>query len=197
MDGRIEPVSQDFGVFIEWWCYGLFGKLDVETAAYWISLLFGFQVFVQKMEKIAQLSKSQPKLKSTSISEYDVLTIWDALSYVIREELSKRKGVVVPGFGTFTFVEHRLDIGTNNTQLVKMKPFFLLSDKFAQYTRDIVEVVVNEAFTAIDHFIRSDGVVSIPFNGLGVFSVADHSPKPKKLATFKFYEDILSYLPNH
>ena len=181
------------------------------------------------MEKIAQLSKSQPKLKSTSISEYDVLTIWDALSYVIREELSKRKGVVVPGFGTFTFVEHRLDIGTNNTQLVKMKPFFMLSDKFAQthsvdfekehvnlavpvsrlnyvaiseltqrkYTRDVVEIVVNEAFTAIDHFIRSDGVISIPFNGLGVFSVVDHSPKPKKLATFKFYEDILSYLPNH
>ena len=66
-----------------------------------------------------------------------------------------------------------------------------------KYTRDIVEIVVNEAFTAIDHFIRSDGVISIPFNGLGVFTVSDHSPKPKKLAKFTFYEDILSYLPNH
>ena len=104
-------------------------------------------------------------------------------------------GVVLPGFGTFTFVEQRLDVGTNNTQLVKMKPFFMLSDKFAQthslsfekehinatipvsrinyvaineltkrnYTRDLVEIVINEAFVAIDHIIRDD--ISIPFNG--------------------------------
>ena len=181
------------------------------------------------MEKIVKLSKSQPTLKTSSISEFDVLLIWDALSYVIREELSKRKGVVIPGFGTFTFVEQRLDIGTNNTQLVKMKPFFLLSDKFAQlhsvdyekeyinssipvsrinyvaineltkrkYSRDVVEIVLNEAFTALDHFIRQDGEISIPFNGLGVFSVSEMNPKPKKIATFKFYTDILSQLPNN
>lgn len=180
------------------------------------------------MEQIARRcsAESNSKLKISSISEKDVLIIWDALAYTIRDEMSKKRGVVLPGFGTFTFVEKRLDIG-NKKELLKLKPFFLLSDKFAQihyldyekdfvntaipvhrinysaiseltkrkYSRDVVESILNEAFNAIDHFIRTDKVISLPFNGLGVFNVVDVNPKPKKQAFFEFSSVMEKYMP--
>ena len=110
---------------------------------------------------------------------------------------------------------------------MKLKPFFLLSDKFAQkhslefekehhntaiqvnrinysavydlakrkYSRDIIETVINEAFTAVDHFLRSEGVIAIPFNGLGVLRVGDVNPKPKKQAVFEFSSAMVNHLP--
>ncbi len=134
--------------------------------------------------------------------------------------------MVIPGFGTFTFVEIKLDIG-NNKHLMKLKPFFLLSDKFAQrhclefekehhntaiqinrvnfsavydlskrgYSRDIIETVLNEAFTAIDHFLRTEGQIAIPFNGLGVLRVSNVNPKPKKQAHFEFSSAMANHLP--
>ena len=84
------------------------------------------------MEKIARRSTMQSHLlKKAAITDADVLIIWDALAFFIRDELSKKKGVIIPGFGTFTFVEHHIDIG-NNKEIFKLKPFFLLSDKFAK-----------------------------------------------------------------
>ena len=128
--------------------------------------------------------------------------------------------------GTFTFVEQRLDIG-NHKQLLKLKPFFTLSDKFAQthlvefekeyvntaipvtrvnfssiyelakrkYSRDVIEVVINEAFIAIDHFLRSEGVITVPFNGLGVLRIGIQNPKPKKQALFEFSSAMMNHLP--
>lgn len=71
------------------------------------------------MEKICQ------RIRVESINEPDVRIIWDALAYYIREEMMKKRGVVVPGFGTFTFVERRLDIG-NQKELVKLIPWLAL-----------------------------------------------------------------------
>jgi nucleoid DNA-binding protein len=170
--------------------------------------------------------ESNNKLKISSITEKDVLIIWDALAYTIRDEMSKKRGVVLPGFGTFTFVEQRIDIG-NKKQILKLKPFFLLSDKFAQthslqfekdhvntaipvhrinyaaiseltkrkYSRDVVESVLNEAFVAIDHFVRADSAITVPFNGLGVFKIVDVNPKPKKQTFFEFSSVMADYLP--
>lgn len=108
-----------------------------------------------------------------------------------------------------------------------MKPFFLLSDKFAQthlveyekeyvntaipvkrvnysaiydmakrkYSRDVVEVVLSEAFIAIDHFLRSEGIITIPFNGLGVLRITIQNPKPKKQAVFEFSSAMMNHLP--
>ena len=178
------------------------------------------------MEKIARQSKLQSKLlQNASINEEDVLKIWETLSFYIRDELSRKKGVVLPGFGTFTYVEQRLEIG-NNKQLLKLKPSFQMSDKFAKthnvefekeyvntaipvtrinyttiaemsrkYTRDIVETVLNESFTAIDHFLRSEGVIAIPFKGLGVLKINDVIPKPKKQSSFDFSAAMANYLP--
>lgn len=179
------------------------------------------------MDKVAKRSSAKSKLLSDAgIGEKDVLTIWDALSRYIRDEMSRKRGVLIPGFGTFTYVEQRLDIG-NKKELLKLKPFFLLSDKFAQthsiqfekehvntaipvhrvnyaavsevtkrkYSRQIVETVLNEAFMAIDHFIRAEGVISIPFVGVGSFKLVGVNPKPKAQSFFQFSSAMESYLP--
>ncbi|CAF0746834.1 unnamed protein product [Brachionus calyciflorus] len=180
------------------------------------------------MEEIARRSsaESNSKFKQLSITEKDVLIIWDALAYTIRDEMSKKHGVLIPGFGTFTIVEQRLPIG-NRKEILKLKPFFLLSDKFAQihslefekehgnstipvhkinyaaiseltkrkYSRDVVENVLNEAFNALDHFVRTDSNIKIPFNGLGVFKILDVNPKPKRQVHFEFSSIMSNYLP--
>lgn len=42
-----------------------------------------------------------------------------------------QKGVTIPGLGTFTFVQKKLDIG-NNKIILLQRPVFVLSEKFAQ-----------------------------------------------------------------
>lgn len=163
----------------------------------------------------------------------DIRIIWDGLAYYIREEMLKKRGVVVPGFGTFTYVERRIDIG-NHKELVNLRPYLALSERFAQlhdirhekaapngsipvsrvnftavsetigrtshgrigYSRETVEKVISEAFTAIDHFMRQDGRVRVPFNGLGCLTVERNgSTKCKPDGCFEFSSDLTDRLP--
>ena len=64
-----------------------------------------------------------------------------------------------------------------------------------KYSRDVIEVVINEAFIAIDHFLRSEGVITVPFNGLGVLRIGIQNPKPKKQALFEFSSAMMNHLP--
>ena len=84
------------------------------------------------MNRIAAESRTQSDLlRQASVEERDILKIWSAMSRFIKNELSRRRGVVLPGLGTFTFVEKRLEIG-NNKQIVEFRPFFVPSEKFAK-----------------------------------------------------------------
>jgi nucleoid DNA-binding protein len=172
------------------------------------------------MEKIVKKSheKSKKQINGNGISEADVLQIWNAMCYFIRDEMIKKRGVVIPGFGTFSFTETRLDLG-NTKEILKIKPSFTLSDKFIQkhavefekehvnetlpvsrlnyvavaerighgrYSRDTVEIVLGEAFMAIDHFLRDEGQVTVPMHQLGCLTVAPVVLKPKRQAVFEF-----------
>ena len=171
------------------------------------------------MEKLIRYSQalSNKQITTECIREVDVLKIWNAMAYYIKEEMCKKRGVVVPGFGVFTFVNWTLDIG-NKKQVVTLKPAFILSDKFSKkhnisyekeyvnetipvgrinyvrvaeildrkYSRDIVEIVLNEAFMAIDHFLRCDGHVCASLHQLGDLKIQDMPVKTKKVATFEF-----------
>jgi hypothetical protein len=56
---------------------------------------------IKLMNRIATQSKVQSALlRKAHIEEEDVLIIWDALAFYIRQELSKKVGVTLPGFGT-------------------------------------------------------------------------------------------------
>ena len=174
--------------------------------------------------RIATQTRSQSEdLRQHSIKESDIFVIWDALAYFIREEMSKKRGILIPGFGTFTFVEKRLEVG-NNKQILTLKPFFMMSEKFSKnhavkydiepinhaipthrinyaaiaaisqnYTRIIVERVLKEAFVAMQHFLRQDGHIRVNFNGLGKFQV--HLNELNRSSHFEFFPVFEKYLP--
>ncbi len=41
------------------------------------------------------------------------------------------KGVTIPGFGTFSFIQKKIDIG-NNKHILVQRPVFSIAEKFAQ-----------------------------------------------------------------
>lgn len=179
------------------------------------------------------MEKIYERIQVTSVNDTDVRVIWDGLAYYIREEMLRKRGVVVPGFGTFTYVERRLDIG-NQKELVKLRPYLALSERFVQthairheraspngaipvsrvnytavseiirrsthdemcFSREIVERVLDEAFTAIDHFLRQDGHVRVNFHGLGCLVVdKTKSTAVKPDGCFQFTSELTDRLP--
>lgn len=65
------------------------------------------------------------------LSDNDVADVWDGVSAFVQKNLSQQKGVVIPGFGTFTFTQVKLDVG-NNKFAVSQRPVFILSEKFVK-----------------------------------------------------------------
>ena len=45
--------------------------------------------------------------------------------------MTQSKGVSIPGFGTFSFVQKKIDIGNSKIVLIQ-RPVFAISEKFAQ-----------------------------------------------------------------
>jgi nucleoid DNA-binding protein len=187
-------------------------------------LKLDYQLSIEKMEKIMKKHNYQ----HGRITERDVLIIWDSLAFFIRKELLNKRGTVIPGFGTFTYIEQRLDIGRKQ-EILKLMPWFVISEKMVKthsidyekayvneaipvsrinymalseltkgrYTRDEVEAVLNEAFMAINHFIRNNITTCIPFNGLGQLTVRRIPTKPKLQADFDFFATIADQLPDY
>lgn len=61
----------------------------------------------------------------------DVVQIWDEVSGYIERFMTSNKGVTIPGFGTFSFTQKKIDIGNNKIILVQ-RPVFSIAEKFAQ-----------------------------------------------------------------
>ena len=61
----------------------------------------------------------------------DVVHIWDEVSLYIEKFMSQTKGVTIPNFGTFSFVQKKTDIGNNKYVLIQ-RPVFTIAEKFAQ-----------------------------------------------------------------
>ena len=61
----------------------------------------------------------------------DVISVWDAVAEYVETQMHVQKGVNIPGLGSFTFVQKKLEIGNNKILLIQ-RPVFVLSEKFAQ-----------------------------------------------------------------
>ncbi|PAA79508.1 hypothetical protein BOX15_Mlig016345g3, partial [Macrostomum lignano] len=77
-----------------------------------------------------QLS-SRLDLSATSVSEEDLFHIWEAVSRFIEKNLQNQKGVHIPNFGTFSFVQKKLDVG-NAKYLLIQRPVFQLFERICQ-----------------------------------------------------------------
>ncbi|XP_074648110.1 coiled-coil domain-containing protein 81-like isoform X2 [Tubulanus polymorphus] len=149
------------------------------------------------------------------LSEDDVVHVWQNVSEFIEKQMSNSKGVHIPGLGTFSFSQKKLDIG-NNKYILIQRPLFMLSEKFAQthglnntkhhtpgqipivqlnfsalaaespFDRDTVESCVKEVLLALNRSVASKRNVEFTFNGIGRLQLKESKVK------MKFYKEFLN-----
>ncbi|XP_070568959.1 coiled-coil domain-containing protein 81-like [Ptychodera flava] len=151
------------------------------------------------------------------LTDEDVVSVWDNVSQFIERHMSMQKGVQIPGLGTFTFSQKKLDIG-NNKYILIQRPVFILSEKFAMthalnyskyhttgqipivqlnfsalstetpFDRDTVEGCVKEVLLALSRAVGAKRNVEFTFAGIGRLAVRDGKVK------MKFYKDFLQMM---
>ncbi|XP_011840302.1 PREDICTED: coiled-coil domain-containing protein 81 isoform X2 [Mandrillus leucophaeus] len=66
-----------------------------------------------------------------SLSQEEVSIIWGNVSEFVGRQLTLHKGVQIPGFGTFTFMRQKLEVGNNKFILIQ-RPVFIMAEKLVQ-----------------------------------------------------------------
>ncbi|XP_004683329.1 PREDICTED: coiled-coil domain-containing protein 81 isoform X2 [Condylura cristata] len=80
-----------------------------------------------------QDAERQLLLTLPSMTQEDVSTIWGLVAEFVQRQLSLHKGVQIPGFGTFTLMRQKLEVG--NKLILIQRPMFILSEKLIQKHR--------------------------------------------------------------
>ena len=167
----------------------------------------------------SQLTKSVQKtgLWSKKLSSGDIEIIWETVAGFIEDNLANGKGVVIPGFGTFSLLTRQTIIGPNNKIILTQRPVFTVSEKFIQkhgleqtlyktpgnipivklnyttiafetpYTRDCIEGCVKEVLIALDQAVHNKGNVEFVLKGIGRLQIRD-GEKVK----MKFYKPFVN-----
>ncbi|CAF0743230.1 unnamed protein product [Rotaria sordida] len=147
-------------------------------------------------------------------SSQNVIKIWDAVSAYIESYMKQSKGVTIPGFGTFTFIHKRIDVG-NNKYLLIQRPVFAFSEKFAQthglkfthypvngsipihplnyfyiqtqstYTRDQIEQCVKHVLQVFNRSVAAQRNVEFTFSHIGKLQIRDGKVK------MRFFKDFV------
>ncbi|KAJ8026860.1 Coiled-coil domain-containing protein 81 [Holothuria leucospilota] len=167
-------------------------------------------------EFVAEAKKNKysaiPKL-----SEDDIVSVWDNVAGFVERHMALQKGVNIPGIGTFTFSQKKLDIGNNKFMLIQ-RPVFVLSEKFAQthalenpkhftpgqipivqlnfsalssespFDRDTVEGCVKEVLQAFSRAVQARRNVEFVFSGIGKLLIRDGKVK------MKFFKDFINMM---
>ncbi|XP_002708698.2 coiled-coil domain-containing protein 81 [Oryctolagus cuniculus] len=149
-----------------------------------------------------------------SLSQEEVSLIWGNVSEFVERQLTLHKGVQIPGFGTFTFMRQKLEIGNNKFILIQ-RPIFIMAEKLVQthglkqnkiytpgdipivplnfvmisldgpFNRDTVEGCVKETLLYLSRSISIKQNVEFTFKGIGVLVIRDSKVK------MKFFKDFL------
>jgi nucleoid DNA-binding protein len=150
---------------------------------------------------------------SFKLKDADVVEIWDEVASYIEKSMLQTKGVTIPGFGTFSFVQKKLDVGNNKFLLIQ-RPVFSIAEKFAQthglqhtkypvtgsipvlplnysaianetrYTRDDVELCVKHVLQVFNRSVQSKKNVEFTFNTIGKMQIRDNKVKMKFFKEF-------------
>ena len=96
-----------------------------------------------------------------SLKDADVVQIWNEVSSFIEKFMVQSKGVSIPGFGTFTFVQTKIDIG-NNKFIMMQRPVFVIAEKLTQ-THNL-------------HASKYPVVGNIPVHPLNYAQIANETP---------------------
>ena len=127
--------------------------------------------------------------------------------------MSQSKGVSIPGFGTFTFIQKRIDVG-NSKFIQAQRPVFAISEKFAQthglaytkhpvagnipvhplnyaaianetaFSRDDIELCVKHVLQVFNRSVQSRKNVEFTFTGIGKMQIRNSKVKMKFFKEF-------------
>lgn len=166
---------------------------------------------------LAEAKKNRYSQIKDTLSDDDVAAVWENVSSFIEKTMSQQKGVIVQGFGTFTFTQKKLDIG-NNKFILMQRPVFTLAEKFAQthgllhpkyhvpgqipvvqlnfaamsfespFDRDTVENCVKEILGAVSRAVGAKKNVELTFTGIGRLSLRDCKVK------MRFYKEFINQM---
>ena len=125
------------------------------------------------------------------------------------------QGVSIPGFGTFSFIHKRVDVG-NNKYLLLQRPVFIFSEKIAQthglktthypvngsipvhplnycfiqtqsvYTRDQIDLCVKHVLQIFNRSIAAQRNVEFTFSNIGKLQIRDGKVK------MRFFKEFVS-----
>ena len=143
----------------------------------------------------------------------DVVQIWEEVSSYIERFMSQSKGVAITGFGTFSFIQKKIDIGNNKFLLVQ-RPVFAISEKFAQthglkstkypvngsvpvhplnyaaianetaFSRDDIDLCVKHVLQVFNRSVASKKNVEFTFSGIGKLQIRDNKVKMRFFKEF-------------
>jgi len=65
------------------------------------------------------------------LTDSEVIGVWDSVAAFVKKNMDQQKAVSIPGLGTFTFTQTRLDVG-NKKFVLSQRPVFVLSEKLVQ-----------------------------------------------------------------
>jgi nucleoid DNA-binding protein len=127
--------------------------------------------------------------------------------------MSQSKGVSMPGFGTFSFVQKKLDVG-NNKFVLMQRPVFLIAEKFAQthalsytrypiagnipvhtlnysaiaqetaFSRDDIELCIKYILQIFNRSVAAQKNIDFTFNGIGKLQIRNSKVKMKFFKEF-------------
>jgi nucleoid DNA-binding protein len=149
------------------------------------------------------------------LKDSDVIQIWDEVSSYIFKFMVQSKGVTIPNFGTFTFIQKKIEIG-NNKFILAQRPAFVIAEKFSQthglsahkqtvsgqipihplnyssiaqetaFTRDDVDACVRHVLQVFNRSIQSGKNVEFKFNSIGQLTIRNGKIK------MIFYKDFVN-----
>lgn len=171
------------------------------------------------MENVNNSIRKQSDMEMSGVAKLnlrdsDVVQIWDEVAAYIDRHMSQSKGVTIPNFGTFSFVQKKLDIGGQNRFVLIQRPVFLVAEKFAQthglshtkypiagsipvhplnftsiscetqFSRDQVEACVRHVLAVLNRSVAANRNVEFTFTGIGRLQIRNGKVKMKFFKEF-------------
>jgi len=150
-----------------------------------------------------------------TLSDDDVSSVWENVSNYIEKQMTQQKGVSIPGLGTFSISQKKLDIG-NGKFILTQRPVFNVSEKFAQthglqfqkyhvpgsipvlplnfasisfespFDRDTVERCCKEIVSSTARALAAKRNIELCFTGIGRLTIREGRVK------MKFYKEFIN-----
>lgn len=164
---------------------------------------------------LASANKGRYSSIKDTLSDDDVSSVWENVSNHVEKQMTQQKGVQIPGLGSFSISQKKLEVG-NNKFILTQRPVFNVSEKFAQthglqfqkyhvpgsipvlplnfssvsfespFDRDTVERCTKEIVSSVARALAAKKNIELVFSGIGRLTIRESRVK------MKFYKEFIN-----